>query len=76
MFILVLIHLILFFENQLILYIYYLYISKYFIEKNILIYGFYKPAIIEVNFASIYKFINQTAIIFQYYGMSSAIEIF
>lgn len=76
MFILVLIHLILFFENQLILYIYYLYISQYIIEKNILIYGFYKPAIIEVNFAGIYKFINQTAIIFQYYGMSSAIEIF
>lgn len=39
-----------------------------------LIYGFYKPAIIEENFAPIYKFTNESSIIFKDFNISSAIE--
>ena len=37
-----------------------------------LAYGFYKPVIIEESFANIYKFTNETAIIYNEYNISSA----
>lgn len=39
-----------------------------------LAYGFYKPVIIEENFATIYKFSNETAIIFKNHDLSSGLE--
>ena len=39
-----------------------------------LAYGFYKPVIIEENFAPIYKFSNETAIIFKNHDLSYGLE--